>query len=65
MWFKPLLLRIALPLVVILVYVPLILGKVTPNHWYAFRTPKTMSSPEIWCQTNKLRGMYFFITGWV
>jgi uncharacterized membrane protein len=34
------------------VSIPLILGKVPPNHIYGFRTSRTLSSPEIWYPAN-------------
>ncbi len=39
------------------------LGKVPRNHWYGFRTPKTLSSDAIWYQANKIGGRYLVIAG--
>jgi hypothetical protein len=36
-----------LPAILGLLAVPMILGIVPPNHLYGFRTPKTLSSPDI------------------
>jgi uncharacterized membrane protein len=36
--------------------VPLVLGKVRPNHIYGFRTPRTLSSPDIWYRANVFSG---------
>jgi uncharacterized membrane protein len=47
-----------LPLLVIAVSVPLILGKVPRNHWYGFRTPKTLSSDSVWYPANRIGGKY-------
>ena len=32
--------------------IPLILGHVPPNHWYGFRTSKTLSSAKLWRAAN-------------
>jgi uncharacterized membrane protein len=54
---------LAAPLVIIAFSVPLILGKVPPNMWYGFRTPTTLSSPDIWYRANRASGIYFAIAG--
>lgn len=36
--------------------VPLILKKVRPNPVYGFRTPRTLSNPEIWYPANAFAG---------
>ena len=33
--------------------VPLILGKVPPNPWYGFRTPRTLSDARVWYPANR------------
>lgn len=41
--------------------IPLARRKIAPNQWYGFRTPKTLSSPEIWYPVNEYaarRGIY-------
>ena len=40
-----LLIGVGVPLLILLLSVPMILGKVPPNGVYGFRTPKTLSSP--------------------
>ncbi|MBN2536122.1 MAG: SdpI family protein [Spirochaetales bacterium] len=50
-------------LVIIAVSIPLILDKIKPNQLYGFRTPKTLSSEEIWYKANKYSGMVLLITG--
>jgi hypothetical protein len=32
--------------------IPLLLGRVPPNHWYGFRTRLTLSDPSIWYPVN-------------
>src|ERR1017187_10323762 len=54
---------ILMPLVVIAISIPLIFGMVPRNHWYGFRTPKTLSSDTVWYQANRIGGEYFVIAG--
>lgn len=61
----PLKTLIVLPLIMIFGSLPLMLEKIPPNHWYGFRTSKTMSSPETWYRANKRGGKYLFIAGWI
>ena len=50
-----------LPLITILVSIPMALGKVKPNRFYGFRTPKTLSSPAVWYPANRACGQYMII----
>ncbi len=50
----------AAPAIVALVSLPMMLGKVPPNGLYGFRTPKTLSSREIWYPANRQSGFYMF-----
>lgn len=43
--------------------IPLIRGRVPPNHFYGFRTAKTLSDPRIWYEANRISGQDFFISG--
>lgn len=43
--------------------VPLIQKRVRPNWFYGFRTPKTLSSPDIWYPANVYAGKVLFATG--
>lgn len=43
--------------------IPLILGKIPRNHWYGFRTRKTLSNNEIWYKANKYMGKDIVILG--
>ena len=45
--------------------IPLILGKVKPNPFYGFRTPKTMSSEAIWYPANRACGWGLLVGGLV
>ena len=51
------------PLLIIAISIPLMLGKVPRNHWYGFRTPKTLSSDAIWYPANRIGGKYLCIAG--
>jgi len=43
--------------------VPLIQGRVPPNRYYGFRTPKTLSNPDVWYRANHISGIDLFIAG--
>ena len=49
---------VGLPLLILMLSLPMILGKVPPNGAYGFRTPKTMSSPEVWYPANRAAGWF-------
>jgi len=36
--------------------IPLILKQIPPNRFYGFRTPKTLSDPQIWYRANTFAG---------
>jgi len=40
---------------------PMILGKVAPNSTYGFRTPLTLSRPDIWYAANTFSGWTLLI----
>ncbi len=42
---------------------PLINRRVGPNYFYGFRTPRTLSSPDIWYPANEYFGRKLFATG--
>jgi len=52
-----------LPLVLIAVSIPLLMGLVPPNWVYGFRTAKTMSNPEIWYEANRHAGANLIAAG--
>lgn len=51
------------PVVLILLSIPMVLGKVPPNKLYGFRTPKTLSSPDVWYPANKVSGVLMILAG--
>ncbi len=52
-----------LPLVLIVVSIPLVMGVVPPNWIYGLRTTKTMSNPQIWYEANRHAGANLIAAG--
>ncbi len=52
---------IALPLLMIGLSVPMVLGRIAPNPWYGVRTRKTLASKEVWYRANRLGGQYLIV----
>ena len=50
-------------LLLILLSIPLILGKVRPNHWYGFRIRLTLDNPDIWYPVNAWAGRRLCVAG--
>jgi uncharacterized membrane protein len=50
-------------LVAIGLSIPLVLGKVPPNRWYGFRTPKTLSDERVWYPANRAGGWAMLAAG--
>ena len=48
-------------LVLIVICVPMILERVPPNRWYGFRTPRTLSDPNVWYPANRIAGQYLAV----
>lgn len=42
---------------------PLVLGKIPPNLWYGFRTPRTLRDPAVWYPANAYAGRWLFASG--
>ena len=53
----------AVGLLFVCLSIPLILGRVPPNHFYGCRTKKTLSDPKIWYEANRVSGQDFLISG--
>src|SRR5689334_1287026 len=51
------------PVLLIVMCIPMILGKVPRNRLYGFRTPYTLSSDEIWYRANKITGIAVALSG--
>jgi hypothetical protein len=45
-----------IPAFIAVLALPTALGMIPPNRWYGFRTPKTLSSPDIWYSANRFSG---------
>jgi uncharacterized membrane protein len=43
-------------LVILILGIPLLLGKVPPNSLYGLRTQKTLDDEQIWYQANRFAG---------
>lgn len=43
--------------------VPMIMGKIPPNGLYGFRVKKTMENPDIWYPVNAYSGKWFLVVG--
>ena len=54
---------IGLGLLVVLLGIPMIMGRVRPNRVYGFRTRKTLSSPEVWYPANRAAGRAMAVAG--
>lgn len=52
-------------LTLIAVAIPMVQRKVKPNGWYGFRTPKTLSRPDIWYNANEYSGRTLVVAGGV
>jgi uncharacterized membrane protein len=48
---------------IMLISVPMIQGRVPRNPFYGFRTPKTLSSDDIWYPANAYSGKCLFLSG--
>ena len=46
------------PLVIVVLSIPMILDRVPPNGAYGFRTPKTLSSEDVWYAANRAAGWF-------
>ncbi len=57
------LVRYLLPALMVLFALPMVLGKIPPNPIYGFRTPKTLSSPDIWYPANRIAGWFMVAAG--
>lgn len=43
--------------------IPMMLRRVKPNHWYGFRTRKTLSDERVWYASNAYGGKWLLILG--
>lgn len=42
---------------------PLIAGRIPPNPWYGFRTPRTLRDPAVWYPANAYAGRWLLVSG--
>jgi uncharacterized membrane protein len=58
---KVIFIGIVMPLIMAALAVPLIFDLIPPNDYYGLRTPKSMSSPEVWYAANRASGIYLLL----
>ena len=61
--FGQVLVFVAFGLFIVILAVPMILGKVPPNGIYGFRTKKTMADPKVWYPANAYAGKWLLAWG--
>ena len=49
--------------IIVILSLPLLSGKIPPNHWYGLRIPVTLNDKSIWIKANKIAGKYLFVYG--
>jgi uncharacterized membrane protein len=50
-------------ILLIVISIPMIRGKVKPNHWYGFRIRATLDNPDIWYPANAYAGKWLLVYG--
>ena len=50
-------------LVILVLGIPLLLGKVPPNVLYGLRTRRTLADEEIWYRANRFAGLVLMLAG--
>ncbi len=54
-----------IPALMIGLALPMIFDLIPPNHFYGFRTAKTLSSKKIWYRANRASGVYLVTAGFL
>lgn len=54
---------VATGLLMVVLAIPMIRGKVPPNHWYGFRVRRTKEDPQIWYPANAYAGKLVLVYG--
>lgn len=49
--------------VLMAISIPLIQGRIGPNHWYGFRVRRTLEDPKVWYPVNAYAAWRFFGLG--
>src|SRR6058998_2243408 len=47
----------------IAISLPMIYDKIPPNRFYGFRTPRTLSDPNVWYPANRVAGRNLAVAG--
>ena len=50
-------------LLITVVALPMMYDKIPPNNFYGFRTPRTLSDPNVWYPANRVAGRNLAIAG--
>ncbi len=50
-------------IIIIILSIPLLSGKIPPNHWYGLRVRETLNDKIVWYKANKISGRYLLIYG--
>ncbi len=50
-------------LLVVALCVPMMYDKIPPNSFYGFRTPRTLSDPNVWYPANRVAGRNLALAG--
>ena len=56
-------LYVVIAVVTMLVALPLMRGRLPPNPWVGFRTPRTLRDPALWYAVNAYGGRLLFAVG--
>lgn len=54
---------VSMGLLFVLLSLPLLRGRVGPNRWYGFRTPRTLRDPAVWYPANRYMAKYLLGLG--
>jgi uncharacterized membrane protein len=54
---------VAIGVVLVLVSIPLLLGKIPPNPYYGFRVAATLGDPKVWYETNRYSAKRLVVAG--
>jgi uncharacterized membrane protein len=56
-------LLLAIDAILVAASLPMIFGKVPPNRFYGFRTPRTLADPRVWYPANRFAGWALSLAG--
>src|SRR5689334_8701044 len=59
----PVVLFVSSGLILVVLSIPLIMGKISPNPWYGFRVRRTLSNPVVWYAVNAYSAKWLLAVG--